>query len=189
MRAFSLSDGVGVMDPITYLDELESVFDAERRAQVAGQGADLAEAEAATVKLEARLRARLGQRLRVLTRGGALVDLLARHLGDDVLSGQAPGGGVVMVRTAAIAVVVPQTAGEAGQARRWRSARAVLRDLRRRRARVSLSLPAGSVTGTIVQVGQDYVELAVELSHRVPVGGGGQRVAIALGAIEVVREC
>ena len=58
MRAFSLSDGVGVMDPITYLDELESVFDAERRAQVAGQGADLAEAEAATVKLEARLRAR-----------------------------------------------------------------------------------------------------------------------------------
>ena len=64
-----------------------------------------------------------------------------------------------------------------------------MRDLRRRRARVSLSLPAGSVTGTIVQVGQDYVELAVELSHRVPVGGGGQRVAIALGAIEVVREC
>ena len=59
MRAFSLSDGVGVMDPITYLDELESVFDAERRAQVAGQGADLAEAEAATVKLE-RAHARRG---------------------------------------------------------------------------------------------------------------------------------
>lgn len=189
MRTFLLSDGVEVMDPITYLDELESVFDAERRAQVAGQGADLAEAEAATVTVGDRLRSGLGQRLRVLTRGGACVEVLARQVGQDVLVGRLPGGGAVVVRTDAVAVVAPGGTGASGEGEGWRSMREALRDLRRRGARVSLNLLAGSVTGTIVQVGQDHVELAVEMSQRVPVAGGGQQVVVALEAIEVVREC
>ena len=177
------------MDPTTYLVELESVFGAQRRSQVAGQGADMAEAEAVKVSLRDRIAGAVGRCLRVHTRSGVCVEAVVRRVSSDALIGQARGGGLVVVRLDAIAVVAPVGVSAADQGAAHPGVRAALRDLRRRRARVVLNLLAGTVTGSIVQVGQDYVELTIEMSQRIDVRGADSVVAIALDAIEVVREC
>ena len=61
------------------LVDLESRFEAERRADIAAQAADLAEAEVAAVRLADRLRGAVGRTIRLRTRGGTPVDgVLAR---------------------------------------------------------------------------------------------------------------
>ena len=56
------------------LSDLESSFDAERRADLVAQSAELAEAEHASIEVVDRLRGTVGRPIHVRTRSGAPVD-------------------------------------------------------------------------------------------------------------------
>ena len=62
------------MDWDALLADLESRFEAERRAEIAAQAADLAEAEIASLRVADRLRGALGRTVRLRTCGGVPVD-------------------------------------------------------------------------------------------------------------------
>ena len=62
------------MDWDALLADLESRFEAERRADIAAQAADLAEAEVAAVRMTDRLRGAVGRTIRLRTHGGTPVD-------------------------------------------------------------------------------------------------------------------
>ena len=61
------------------LADLESRFDAERRADLAAEAAELAEAEIAGLHLADRLRGAVGRTVHLRTRGGAAVDGVVRR--------------------------------------------------------------------------------------------------------------
>ena len=62
------------MDWDLMLADLESSFDAERRADLVAQSAELAEAEHASIEVVDRLRGSVGRLIHLRTRGGVPVD-------------------------------------------------------------------------------------------------------------------
>ena len=62
------------MDWEAMIADLESSFDAERRADLVAQSAELAEAEHASIELVDRLRGSVGRLIHLRTRGGVPVD-------------------------------------------------------------------------------------------------------------------
>ena len=62
------------MDWDLMLSDLESSFDAERRADLVAQSAELAEAEHASIEVVDRLRGSVGRPVHLRTRGGLPVD-------------------------------------------------------------------------------------------------------------------
>ena len=62
------------MDWDRMLSDLESSFDAERRADLVAQSAELAEAEHASIEVVDRLRGTVGRPIHLRTRSGAPVD-------------------------------------------------------------------------------------------------------------------
>ncbi len=62
------------MDWDAMIADLESSFDAERRADLVAQSAELAEAEHASIELVDRLRGSVGRLIHLRTRGGVPVD-------------------------------------------------------------------------------------------------------------------
>ena len=69
------------MDWDLMLSDLESSFDAERRADLVAQSAELAEAEHASIEVVDRLRGSVGRLIHLRTRGGQAVDALQDTLG------------------------------------------------------------------------------------------------------------
>ena len=65
------------MDWDAMIADLESSFDAERRADLVAQSAELAEAEHASIELVDRLRGSVGRLIHLRTRGGVPVDGVA----------------------------------------------------------------------------------------------------------------
>ncbi|MGK2348346.1 Fis family transcriptional regulator [Actinomyces sp. W5033] len=164
------------------LEDLENRFDAERRAGIAAQSADLAEAEAASVLLIDRLRAAVGRHVHLRTTGGSRVDgRLVGVMEDAVLvdEGEALRALVPLARLA-VAHPLPGPAPTRGTGRAGLSG--ALRSLTRQGARVRLLLGATEVVGRLVRVTADHVDVVTDAET-----SGAQRVSVALSAVEVVR--
>lgn len=172
------------------LADLESRFEAERRADLAAQSADLAEAEAAGIRLADRLRGAQGRAVWLRTRGGAHVDgVLVRAEDTFVLVQEGEGlQAVVPVASVAVTASLPGPAPRE-EARRRPTLQSMLRELARAGARVRVVLGAGEVVGRIVRVGADYIDVVADGIHSphaagVPVGGA---ITVVLDAVELVR--
>lgn len=165
------------------LDDLENRFDAERRAQIAAQSVESAAADAALIGLVDRLRGRVGQQVRLRTRGGNDADGVLVEMGDGIALIDEPEGLQTVVPLASIALVAGLAAAAPEPRRPWRATLStVLRELGRRGSRTRLAMPAGDVVGRIVRVGADHVDLM-----DAAVAGRPARVSVAFGAIDLVR--
>ncbi|MDO4242278.1 MAG: Fis family transcriptional regulator [Actinomyces sp.] len=175
------------------LADLESRFEAERRADLAAQSADLAEAEVSRIRMADRLRGAPGRRVLLRTRSGAHVDgVVVRAEDGFVLVDEGEGlQAIVPVEALAIAGPLP---GPAPRGETWRTPtfQGALRELARVGARVRVVLSGGELVGRIVRVGADWFDVVVDAaeagarkSATAPVDGGV--VTVALGAVEAVR--
>ncbi|WP_159625685.1 Fis family transcriptional regulator [Actinomyces sp. zg296] len=164
------------------LDDLENRFDAERRAQVAAQGVESAAAEAALIRLVDRLRGRVGQQVRLRTRGGNDVDGILTQMGDGIALIDEPDGLQAVVPLPSIAVVVGLAAAAPEPRRPSRATLAtVLRELGRRGSRTRLLMPQGDVVGRIARVGADHVDILGAVAER------RTRISVSFDAIDLVR--
>ena len=165
--------------------DLESRFEAERRADLAAQSAELAQAEAAAITLADRLRARVGHEIHLRTRTGHQVDGLVREACPAFVRVDEGAGVQALVPVAAVALAAP-LAGlsvPAGEVERRTGLAAAARALARSGARVRVLAAGGEVAGRIVRVGADHVDVLPDAAT----GGVSGRVSIALAAVEVVR--
>ena len=148
------------------LVDLESRFEAERRADIAAQAADLAEAEVAAVRLADRLRGAVGRTIRLRTRGGTPVDGVLARAEDGFVLVEEGDGLQALVPTDSLAFLepLPGTAPDA----------------------------FGRI-GRIGRVGADYLDVVVDgprsgNGQRRPPGGARPGVVtVALAALDVLR--
>jgi len=129
-----------------------------------------------------------GEALRVRLLDGSAIELVPRTVGRDWASGDLAGTAAqVVLPVSAVAALLPTTA-QVGRSLQPVALGAVtdriglafvLRDLARRRRTVQLTIPGGTVAGTIDRVGKDHLDLAVH-----PVDGW--RRASAVARVEVL---
>lgn len=188
------------------LADLESRFEAERRAEVAAHSAELAEAETASVALADRLRAAEGRDLHLWTRSGIPVQGVAARVDPAHVLIDEGSGIQAIVPLAVIATVLPLPGpAPSAPAPTGPGLGAALREIARRGVRVRLVLAWGDVVGRIVRVGADHLDVvldagsgarAVTGAHRAggPGGAPGSRggpatavTSVALSAVEVIR--
>ena len=178
------------------LADLESRFDAERRAEIAAASADLAEAELAGIRILDRLRNAVGAELHMRTLSGFAVDGRLLKAGGEVLVIDEGEGLRTLVPVRAIAVVssLPGPASVADPARGGSGGSgltAALRALARQGARARLLLAAGEVVGRLSRVGADHVDVLVDgvnpASRLEPVRPRRGRTSVLLAAVEAVR--
>lgn len=179
------------MDWNELLADLESRFDAERRADITAQSADLAEAERGQVLLVDRLRGAVGRPVSLGTWSGRTVAGRLARVGEDVLLLEEGEGLQALVRLRAVATAGPLP-GPAPEARCRRACLAdALRGLARSGSRVRVLLVGSEVTGRVVRVGRDHVDLVVDgtpdRALRTAARASRDAVTVALGALEVVR--
>lgn len=175
------------------LADLESRFEAERRADLAAQSADLAEAEVSQIRMGDRLRGAPGRHVWLRTRSGAHVDGVVLRAEDGFVLVDEGDGLQAIVPTDALAVAGPLPGpAPRGRARRTPTLQGALRELARLGARVRIVLSGGDVVGRVVRVGADWFDVLVDTaetattrSATAPVDGGV--VTVALGAVEAVR--
>jgi len=174
------------------LSDLESSFDAERRADLVAQSAELAEAEHASIEVVDRLRGTVGRPIHVRTRSGAPVDgVLTRVEPAYVLVDE--GEGLQAIVPLAAVTTVATLAGPAPRDDRRRpTLGALLREIARRGVRVRLIAGAGEVVGRLIRVGADHVDIALDSEGRGCVrraAGAGVVgvVSVMTAAIEVLR--
>lgn len=174
------------MDLESLLTDLESSFEAERRADLSAQAVEVAQAEQAALSLSQRLRGAVGRTVHLATRSGAAVDGVLLHVRDDFVLVQEQAQ--VLVPLAAVVAVWPLggVALEPEARDRRVGLAAALRELARRRASVRLVLLGGEVVGRPVRVGVDHLDLVVDSAGSLG-GGAGGRVSVALAALDVVR--
>ena len=154
------------------LADLESRFDAERRAELAVHSAELAEAEAAGVALVDRLRAAIGRDLFLWTRSGVPVQGVVSRVDPAYVLIDEGSGIEAIVPTAGIATLFPLPGpAPSGDTRTRPTLGAVLREIARRGARVRLVLASGDVVGRIVRVGADHLDVVLDAE-------GGARTAL-----------
>ena len=179
------------MDWDAMIADLESSFDAERRADLVAQSAELAEAEQASIEVVDRLRGSVGRSIHMRTRSGVPVDgVVSRVEPSYVLIDEGEGLQAVVpvgaVATASLAGPAPR------DGRRRPTLTALMREIARRGARVRLVMGSGEVVGRLVRVGADHVDVAVDpegggRSRRGPGAGGAGVVSVMTAAIEVLR--
>lgn len=167
-------------------DDLASQAEQLERDELSGEVADRAQREHATVGLRERVRASLGRTLACQVPGGRIVRGMLVGAGPDWLALRAdgPGGAPThLVRLGAVVGVsglaraaVP--AGATGLVERHLDLRHVLRRLCEAGIEVGLArASAPDLRGTVVRVGQDYVDLATE---------GGATWSVPVGAVDCV---
>jgi hypothetical protein len=158
-------------------DDLESQLEREITAEELDVAAEEERLRLGRLGLRDRIvvLAGLGRTVRVELSGGERIDLRLRASGRDWVAGQL-GGAVrdqCILPLAAIDSLVlsltdlrsslaatPQDDGPAASLSSRLGLPFVLRDLCRRRREVELSLPGGSLVGTIDRVGRDHLDLA-----------------------------
>ncbi|WP_103061888.1 Fis family transcriptional regulator [Actinomyces qiguomingii] len=167
------------------LADLESRFDAERRADITAEAADLAEAEIADLHLADRLRGASGRTVHLRTRGGAAVDgVVLRAEESFVLIGEGEGiQSLVPLPAITLASPLPGPAPAPVGGRRP-SIQAALRELARAGTRVRVIFAAQEVTGRLSRVGADYIDV---VRDGITPGHAAGAFTIALPTIEVVR--
>lgn len=167
--------------------DLESVFEAERRADLAAAAHELAEAELGSVRLVGRLRGACGRRVQVLLRGGTVLGGVLLRVEEELLLVRENSGAQALLPVAAVVAAWPLGARAVEQgAARGPGLRAAARALVRRGATVRLTLQGAEVVGRPVRVGEDHLDLVVDGGSPLGVGAGG-RVSIALDAVDAVR--
>ena len=179
------------MDWDAMIADLESSFDAERRADLVAQSVELAEAEHASIELVDRLRGSVGRLIHLRTRGGVPVDGVACRVEPSYLVDEGEGLQAV-VPVSAVATVMSLAGPAPRDGRRRPTLTALMREIARRGARVRLVLGSGEVVGRLVRVGADHVDVAVDpeggiRSRRAPGVGGAGVVSVMTAAIEVLR--
>ena len=174
------------------LSDLESSFDAERRADLVAQSAELAEAEHASIEVVDRLRGTAGRLIHLRTRSGAPVDgVLTRVEPAYVLVDE--GEGLQAIVPLAAVTTVATLAGPAPRDDRRRpTLGALLREIARRGVRVRLIAGAGEVVGRLIRVGADHVDIALDsegrgCARRATGAGVVGVVSVMTAAIEVLR--
>lgn len=185
------------MDWEALLADVESRFEAERRAELVAHSVELAEAESASVAVGDRLRAAVGSRLHLRTRAGVPVEgVLLRAEPAYALLDEGDGlRAIVPVGAIATLAALP---GPAPADRGHRPGMgALLRELARRGVRVRLILAAGEVVGRIVRVGSDHLDVVVGDQEdaqglyggraRNSRGRGAMAATVMLEAIEAIR--
>lgn len=180
------------MDWDLMLADLESSFDAERRADLVAQSAELAEAEHASIEVIDRLRGAVGRPIHLRTRSGVPVDGVVTRVEPAYVLVDEGEGLQAIVPLAAVATMTVLAGPAPRDARRRPTLGALLREIARRGARVRLVLGAGEVVGRLVRVGSDHVDVALDpergiRSHRAPGAGGVGIVSVMTAAIEVLR--
>lgn len=186
------------MDWDALLADLESRFEAERRAELAAHSAEMAEAEAASVGLIDRLRGATGRQLHLWTRSGLAVQGAVTRVDPSYLLIDEGSGIQAIVPAAAIATLLPLPGPVPPAPDRPRPALgAVLREIARRGVRVRLVLASGDVVGRIVRVGSDHLDVVLDAAGgqraaHAPLGGTARRpsgvvTTVVLSAVEVLR--
>ena len=180
------------MDWDVMLSDLESSFDAERRADLVAQSAELAEAEHASIEAVDRLRGSVGRPVHLRTRGGVPVDGVVTRVESAYVLVDEGEGLQAIVPLAAVATIAALAGPAPRGDRRRPTLRALLREIARRGARVRLVLGAGEVVGRLIRVGADHIDVALDpeggvRSRRAPGAGGAGVVSVMTAAIEVLR--
>ena len=179
------------MDWDALLADLESRFEAERRAEIAAQAADLAEAEIASLRVADRLRGALGRTVRLRTCGGVPVDGVLTRAEDGFVLVEEGDGLQALVPLGAVAAAGPLPGpAPVGRTRQRAGLADALRGLARSGARVRVLLVGSELTGRIVRVGRDHVDVVVDGAPegvRSAAGAVQGAVSVALGVVEAVR--
>ena len=177
------------MDWDAMIVDLESSFDAERRADLVAQSVELAEAEHASIELVDRLRGSVGRLIHLRTRGGVPVDGVACRVEPSYVLVDEGEGLQAVVPVGAVATVMSLAGPAPRDGRRRPTLTALMREIARRGARVRLVLGSGEVVGRLVRVGSDHVDVALD-----PEGGvrarrtpGAGIISVMTAAIEVLR--
>ncbi|SPT53341.1 Uncharacterised protein [Actinomyces bovis] len=176
------------MDLDSLFADLESAFEAERRADLLAASHELAEAESGEVRLADRLRGTQGRRLQLAVRGGiVLTGKLLSVPGQFALLGEDSGAQALVPLTSVTAAwplglkaVAPQRSVSE------RSLRSLMRALVRRGAVIRIAMHGVELTGRPVRVGADHVDLMVEGGAALG-GGVSGRISVALDAVDVLR--
>jgi hypothetical protein len=162
-------------------EDLQGQLEAAERADDEALVAELAEAEMGGTALADRLRARLGQEVRLRLRSGA--DLAGRILDAApqwlLLGDDRERRILVPVEAVQAAWPLGQVAPEAGTVERRLRITHVLRALAREGGPVRVSCDAGDYTGWLTRVGSDHVDLRQEAS-------GQGTITVALAAVVLV---
>lgn len=180
------------MDWDLMLADLESSFDAERRADLVAQSAELAEAEHASIEMIDRLRGTLGRPIHLRTRGGVPVDGVVTRVEPAYVLIDEGEGLQTIVPLAAVATVTALAGPVPRDVRRCPTLGALMREIARRGARVRLVLGSGEVVGRLVRVGSDHVDVALDpevgiRARRATGAGGAGVVSVMTATIEVLR--
>ena len=180
------------MDWDVMLSDLESSFDAERRADLVAQSAELAEAEHASIEAVDRLRGSVGRPVHLRTRGGMPVDGVVTRVEPAYVLVDEGEGLQAIVPLAAVAMVMGLAGPAPRDARRRPALGALLREIARRGVRVRLVVGTGEVVGRLIRVGADHIDVALDpeggVRARRALGAGGTGVvSVMTAAIEVLR--
>ena len=180
------------MDWDAMIADLESSFDAERRADLVAQSVELAEAEHASIEVVDRLRGSVGRLIHLRTRGGVPVDGMVCRVEPSYILIDEGEGLQTIVPVGAVATVVSLAGPAPRDGRRRPTLTALMREVARRGVRVRLVVGSGEVVGRLIRVGADHVDVAVDLeggvrSRRAPGVGGAGVVSVMTAAIEVLR--
>jgi len=166
-------------------DDLEAQFAAVELADRAAAVGELTRAERATVRLEGRVRAAIGQPILVRVRGGEqlageLVDAAAEWL----MLAEGPRRYLVPTQAVAVLRGLPgQVEPDSGRVARRLGLAHALRALSRDRVAVRLDAQGVQLRGRLDAVGADHVDLvALDESGR----GRPERWAVPISAIDVV---
>jgi len=142
---------------------MEAQLAAGRLADVRAEVAELARAERASVTLSARVRASVGQRLRVRVDGGEQVDGTLLEAAPQWLLLATPPARRVIVPLSAVAAIdglATDAAPAAGVVESRLGLGQVLRALARDRVGVRVSAGGVEVVGRLDRVGADHLEVA-----------------------------
>ncbi|SDS28820.1 hypothetical protein SAMN04489860_1217 [Paraoerskovia marina] len=168
------------------VDDLEAQFDAEARAGLAGQTAELTRAEQAAVVLADRLRATRDP-VSVVLGDGSVVTGRVAHVGADwVVVRPEPGrdSGDELVPISAIDVV--EGVGVRTRAdERMPRLTSVLRALQRDRVLLTIRTRAASTTGRLARVGRDHLDVVEERDRFT---GRPRTRVVRIDALLVLRE-
>ena len=180
------------MDWDAMIADLESSFDAERRADLVAQSAELAEAEHASIELVDRLRGSVGRLIHLRTRSGVPVDGVVCRVEPSYVLVDEGEGLQTVVPVGAVATAMALAGPAPRDGRRRPTLTALMREVARRGARVCLVVGSGEVVGRLVRIGADHVDVAVApeggvRSHRAPGAGGAGVISVMTAAIEVLR--
>lgn len=150
------------MDLSRILADLEGQFDAQLQRDHREEVGEFAEGELRTVSLTSRIRARIGQPLTVRSATGELVTGTVRAVTDHWLLLDSGAEEIVQLCCCASVEPLAHSAPSASVIESGLTFSHVLRQIARRRIRVRMSLAGTVISGAIVAVYADHIDIRTE---------------------------